>query len=264
MLNNGFLETILESTRIRVQRARSNVDLSSMKTMAHSVRANAVRHRFREAIGKSNSVNIIAEIKRASPSKGMINGDVDVAKTARDYESAGAAAISVLTEEEFFRGSLEDLRAARAAVSVPLLRKDFTVEDYQIYEAVVSGADAVLLIVSALTSAEIKTFIRVAEEELGIDALVEVHSREELETALECGAKVIGVNNRNLRTFEVSLDVSRELVRSKDDGLLMIAESGISTAEEIAELNALGFDGFLVGETLMRSADPSGILKSWT
>jgi indole-3-glycerol phosphate synthase len=235
-----------------------------MKKNAHSARANTVDHRFRKALGRPDRVNVIAEIKRASPSKGVINGDVDVAETARSYQSAGAAAISVLTEESYFRGSLGDLRVARHAATIPLLRKDFIVEDYQIYEAAHAGADAVLLIVSALTSEQIKTFIKVAEDELGIDALVEVHSLNELETALECGAKIMGVNNRNLRTFEVSLDVSRELVRSKPDGVLMITESGISTAEEIAELHALGFDGFLVGEALMRSADPGGILKAWT
>lgn len=264
MINSNFLETILESTRLRVTRAQANEDLSSIRKKAHGARANAAGHRFRDALARPGRINVVAEIKRASPSKGLINGDVDVSKTARSYESAGAAAISVLTEEDFFNGSLDDLQAARASVNMPLLRKDFTVDDYQIYEAAYAGADAVLLIVAALTSEEIRTFIKVAEDELGIDALVEVHSLGELETALECGAKTIGVNNRNLRTFEVSLDVSRELVRSKPDGVLMIAESGISTADEIAELKALGFDGFLVGETLMRSADPGGILKAWT
>jgi len=230
---------------------------------AEAARSDTKFFRMSEALSRKDRINIIAEIKRASPSKGLINGGVDVLETARSYESAGAAAISVLTEEDFFQGSLNDLRDARSAVDIPLLRKDFTIDEYQIYEAAASGADAVLLIVAALTPNDIATF-RATAESLGLDAIVEVHSLEELETAVACDAKIIGVNNRDLRTFDVSLDVSKELAKVKPAGVLMIAESGISKEEEIAELRELGFDGFLVGETLMRSTDPGSILKGWT
>lgn len=262
-MNSSFLDTILDSTRARVARERNRTGVAEVRRLAQDYRSKAGRFRFREAVSTKDGVNIIAEIKRASPSKGLINDGVDVLETARSYESAGAAAISVLTEENFFQGSLDDLMAARAAVKTPLLRKDFTVDEYQICEAAAAGADAVLLIVAALAPNEITTFQTCAES-LGVDAIVEVHSLDELKTAVDCGAKIIGVNNRDLRTFEVSLDVSRKLAKYKPAGVLMIAESGISTAEEIAELKDLGFDGFLVGETLMRSADPGSILKAWT
>jgi indole-3-glycerol phosphate synthase len=261
-MNSSFLDTILESTRARVEREQSRTDFAEVRRLAQDARSNTSRFRFSEALSMKDGVNIIAEIKRASPSKGLINGGVDVLETARSYQSAGAAAMSVLTEESFFQGSLDDLRTARSAVNIPILRKDFTVDDYQIYEAAAAGADAVLLIVAALTPNEISTF-QTSAENLGLDAIVEVHNLDELKTAVDCGATIIGVNNRNLRTFEVSLDVSRELAKYKPAGVLMIAESGISTAEEIAELKDLSFDGLLVGETLMRSTDPGSILKEW-
>lgn len=262
-MNNNFLDTILESTRARVARDRGRNNFAELGEKAKAARSGLNDFRITYALGKKDRINVIAEIKRASPSKGLINGGVDVLETARSYEAAGAIAISVLTEETYFKGSLDDLRAARSVVNTPLLRKDFTVDEYQIFEAAATGADAVLLIVAALTPNEISIFRKTAES-LGLDTIVEVHNLDELETAVDCGAKIIGVNNRDLRTFDVSLDVSRKLVRSKPKGVLMIAESGISTAEEIAELKELGFDGFLVGETLMRSADPGSILKAWT
>jgi indole-3-glycerol phosphate synthase len=158
----------------------------------------------------------------------------------------------VLTEERFFKGSIADLKAVRNAVMLPILRKDFTIDEFQIYEAASAGADAVLLIVAALTSDSLRDFQMLASD-LGMSALVEVHSLAELEIASSIGANLIGVNNRNLRTFEVSLDVSRELIRYRPSGALMIAESGISSREQIVDLKSLGFDGFLVGESLMRA-----------
>jgi indole-3-glycerol phosphate synthase len=184
-----------------------------------------------------------------------------VGKLAKAYTAGGASAISVLTEEDFFQGSLHDLKTICAASSLPVLRKDFIFDAFQIYEAAEAGADAVLLIVAMLKDEDLAELRSVAEDELGIDALVEVHNMEELQRASEVGAKLIGVNNRDLHSFAVSLDVSRTLIKHRPEDAIMIAESGISTREEINELVALGFDGFLIGETLMRSSDPESDLR---
>ncbi|MFN6963348.1 MAG: indole-3-glycerol phosphate synthase TrpC [Pyrinomonadaceae bacterium] len=261
-MNSSFLTTIVEKTRTRVAAARADKPLDIVRREAVNALADREKHRLRKALER-DGLNIIAEFKRASPSKGVINADRDLAATVRAYESARAAAVSVLTEPEYFRGSLDDLRAARAAVDLPLLRKDFVVDAYQIYEAAAAGADAVLLIVAALSDGELSSLLQAAEGELGIDALVEVHTASELDRAAAAGAKLIGVNNRDLKTLAVSLDVSRNLIRHKPGGALMIAESGISTAGDIAELRSLGFDGFLVGETLMRSGDPAEVINEW-
>jgi indole-3-glycerol phosphate synthase len=190
-----------------------------------------------------------------------MNSGADVEKLAKAYTAGGASAISVLTEEDFFQGSLHDLKMVRAASSLPVLRKDFIFDAFQIYEAAEAGADAVLLIVAMLKDEDLAELRSVAEDELGIDVLVEVHNMEELQRVSEVGAKLIGVNNRDLHSFAVSLDVSRTLIKHRPEDALMIAESGISTREEINELFALGFDGFLIGETLMRSSDPESDLR---
>jgi len=219
---------------------------------AEKIRESNQANRFLAALSRRDRTNIIAEIKRASPSKGVINADINVAQVARGYASGGAAAISVLTEGEYFGGDIADLVLAANTVDLPVLRKDFTVDGYQIYEAAAAGADAILLIVAALSEAELVEFAAVADA-LRMDSLVEVHTSAELEVAKNLGAKIIGVNNRNLQTLEVSLDVSRELITKRPVGSLMIAESGLSTRAEIDELKHLGFDGFLIGETLMRT-----------
>lgn len=200
-------------------------------------------------------ISLIAEIKRASPSRGMINERVDVAATARMYEQAGARAISVLTEERHFRGSLDDLRLARAAVELPLIRKDFIIDPYQVWEAAAAGADAILLIVAALDEAELAALHREAAD-AGLECLVEVHDRQEMEAARELGAAIIGINNRNLSTFEVSLETSEALAAERPPGTLIVGESGIGSADDVARLKAAGVDAILVGERLMRSADP--------
>jgi indole-3-glycerol phosphate synthase len=261
-----ILDKIIERKRQRLAKLKTDVSLETMiaKGQAHG----AGTHAFRQAISpehtgqasrlrsdagvRSEAVNIIAEIKRASPSKGVINDAIDVRQVARSYAERGAAAISVLTEEDFFRGSLDDLRAVRATVDLPVLRKDFTIDEYQVYESAAAGADAILLIVAALNEDVLRRFQAIAEDELGMDAIVEVHSAEELEIAARIGANIIGVNNRNLKTFEVSLDASRELIAKRPSNALMIAESGLSSRAEIDELRELGFDGFLIGETVMR------------
>ncbi|MCA1643361.1 MAG: indole-3-glycerol phosphate synthase TrpC, partial [Acidobacteria bacterium] len=215
-------------------------------------------------LSRDGALNVIAEIKRASPSKGELRREVDAASRARSYERGGAAAISVLTEEEFFRGSLGDLREVRAAVSLPVLRKDFIIDEWQVYEAAEAGADALLLIVAALDDATLARLLRLTEDGLGMDALVEVHDAGELRRAESCGAKIVGVNNRNLRTFEVSLETSVELARAAETSALLVSESGLRARADLERLGALGFRGFLVGETLMRSDDPETLLRELT
>lgn len=258
-----FLEKIVAKTREKVGLQKRDTDLEILKNQVLEARAYAKPRRLRTVLLREGETNIIAEIKRASPSKGVINADIDVSALAKQYEAGGASAISVLTENEYFRGSLDDLRAVRAAVDLPILRKDFTVDEFQIYEAAAAGADAILLIVAALNGSELSHFLRLSQDELGMDALVEVHDREELDVAVSVGATIIGINNRNLHSLEVSLDVSRRLIGDRPVGALMVAESGISTRTEIDELKRLGFDGFLIGETLMRTADAAGTLGAW-
>ena len=204
---------------------------------------------------------IIAEIKKASPSKGLFSSDdFDPARIARSYEEGGAAALSVLTDERFFQGSLTDLAEARAAVRVPVLRKDFTLEPFHVYEAAAHGADAILLI-AALLDAKALTDLRELAESLGMAALVEVHDGDELRVAVASGAKVIGVNNRDLRTFEVRLETSLALAERIPPGVIRVSESGIHTHQDLARLQDSGYSAFLVGERLMKSANPSQALR---
>lgn len=207
---------------------------------------------------------MIAEIKRASPSKGVLRGDVDVVELARKYERGGAAAVSVLTEEEFFRGTLEDLRAVRHAVGLRLLRKDFIVSEWQVYESAAAGADAILLIVAALDDATIKSLLGLAEEGLGMDALVEVHTADELARAHAAGASLIGINNRDLNTFEVSVETSFKLARLASPDAILVSESGLVSRRQLEQLAAAGFKGFLIGETLMRAVDAEAALRGLT
>jgi len=219
-------------------------------------------HRFRSALQK-DSVNIIAEFKRRSPSKGMIREGADPIEIARAYQAGGAVAMSVLTEEDYFVGSLEDLRQVKAAVELPVLRKDFIVDQYQVYESAVAGADAILLIVAALDDESLSQLRRLAEDELGMDALVEVHTSDEMKRAAACGAKLIGVNNRDLRTFQVSLETSLSLAREAPPEALLISESGLNNAADLQRLYDAGYRGFLIGETLMRADDPAAALRSF-
>lgn len=261
-MSETFLDKIIAKTREKVARNRALGYADAIERSAKKVRVAKESNRFHSALSRRDRTNVIAEIKRASPSKGVIRADIDVAKVARNYADGGAAAISVLTESEYFGGDMVDLVVAAKSVNIPVLRKDFMVDSYQIYEAAAAGADAILLIVAALSEPELVEFSAVADN-LGMDSLVEVHTAEELETAQRIGAKIIGVNNRNLQTLEVSLDVSRELIADRHEGVVMIAESGLSTKDEIDELKALGFDGFLIGETLMRTGNASETLGGW-
>lgn len=256
-----ILSKIIARKRIRIETAKRIVPEEQLRQMAAEVRRDARSHALLAALSKNNEVNIIAEFKRCSPSKGMIREHADPTEIARAYESGGAKAISVLTEQDFFAGSLGDLCAVRKAVSIPILRKDFIVDDYQVFESAAAGADALLLIVAALPDGSLERLLKLTQQ-VGMDALVEVHDESELKRALANKAKLIGVNNRNLHTFDVSTNISKELAALVPPDVVLVSESGLTPAE-VRELKAVGFRGFLVGETLMRSHDPAVAVRAF-
>jgi indole-3-glycerol phosphate synthase len=255
-----FLETIIAQKRRRLEAAKAVVPEADLQRQArhHSRRRRALT----TAINQNAGLSVIAEYKRASPSKGLIRSDVDPASMARSYEAGGAVAVSVLTEEDHFQGSLEDLRTIREAVSLPVLRKDFIFDRYQVYETAAAGAAALLLIVAALSDDALADLRTLAEEELGLDALVEVHSITEMDRARAAGATLIGVNNRNLRTFVVSLETSKALAERSWPGVTLISESGLRAHADLRLLDELGYRGFLVGESLMRASQPELALRA--
>jgi indole-3-glycerol phosphate synthase len=255
-----ILDEILEHKRFEIDEARSRRDPARLALEAKAC-SRATRG-FRDALRSSQGVSVIAEIKRRSPSKGLIREDFDVVAIARAYADAGAACISVLTDQHFFGGSLDDLAQVREAVDTPLLRKDFVIDPYQIDEARVVGADATLLIVAALEQDDLKRFYDHAKG-LGLDVLVEVHDDEELERAVAIGSDMIGVNNRDLRTFAVDLATTERLAaKLSDTDVVLVAESGISSIEDVERLARAGATAFLVGEILMRQADPGQALRT--
>lgn len=218
---------------------------------------------FRAALADPPGVSVIAEIKRRSPSKGDLFVDLDPAALASSYVGGGAACLSVLTDVEFFGGSVDDLQAARGAVDVPVLRKDFTVSERDVYDARIIGADAVLLIAAALATPELQRFREVAVE-LGMTALVEVHDADELSRAIAAGADVIGVNQRDLRTFDVDRELAARLAAKMPDGVVKVAESGVRDAGDVARLVDAGYDAVLVGESLVTSSNPTDAVRSLT
>jgi indole-3-glycerol phosphate synthase len=253
-----ILTKIINVKRERVAEARAAYPLARLQADCAKRRAPG---RFRAAIGRPDRINIIAEIKKASPSKGLICADFDPVKIAKEYTASGAAAISVLTEEDFFQGSLEIFRSVRQVTDLPLLRKDFIVDPYQVYEAASAGADAFLLIAAVLEADEIEALLALGTE-LGLEALIEVHTAQELEKVLNSRASIIGVNNRNLKTFEVDLDTSIRLAALAPTDAVLVSESGINTAEDIRRLRGSGYHAFLVGEQLMRSSKPGAALEA--
>ena len=246
------LEKILARKKQRVEAAKEGFEYAEFVNRAKNFRKDREPYGFRKAFEDKHGLNIIAEIKRASPSKGVINENPDIGELACAYAKFGAKAISVLTEEDFFKGRIEDLLTAKNLTDLPVLRKDFIFDEFQVYESALIGADAVLLIVAMLADEELKNLYELANE-LGLDVLVETHDSAELERAKKLGAKLIGVNNRNLHTFGVSLDISRELIQYAPDNALMICESGLQRKEDLEEMKKLGFRGFLIGESLMRT-----------
>jgi len=220
----------------------------------------ANRRYFLKAL-TSREPAIIAEIKKASPSKGVLAEEFDPAAIARAYEQGGAAALSVLTDDKHFHGSLFHLESAREAVGLPVLRKDFTIDAYHVHEAAAHGADAILLIAAILTEGQLRDFRELAER-YSMAALVEVHDEEELKPAIASGARMIGVNNRNLHTFEVAIDVSLELRKEVPAGALLVSESGLRTGSELKRLREAGYHGFLIGEALVASENPEAALRA--
>jgi indole-3-glycerol phosphate synthase len=238
--------------------AKRGADLRELERSAEK----HVPRGFRRALAAKSGegVAVIAELKKASPSKGLIRAEFRPAELARELEAAGAAALSVLTDEEFFQGSLGNLRDASTAVKVPCLRKDFIVDEFQLVEARANSADAVLLIVAALSVQELGALAAGARRR-GLDVLCEVHDGEELQRALDAGCDLIGVNTRDLRTFKVDLDTAFALAEKFPAGVVRVAESGIHSAEDVARLRAAGYDAFLVGESLMRVERPGDALR---
>ncbi len=253
----AILERIVTATRARVAETRRGADLRELEKRAER----HVPRGFRRAlVAKSkDGVAVIAELKKASPSKGLIRAEFRPAELAQELGAAGASALSVLTDEEFFQGSLENLREASKAVAIPCLRKDFIVDEFQLVEARANCADAVLLIVAALSAEELSSLAAGARRR-GLDVLCEVHDGEELQRALDVGFDLIGVNTRDLRTFKVDLETAFALADRFPANVVRVAESGIHSAEDIARLRAAGYDAFLVGESLMRAASPGAAL----
>ena len=261
-MSRNFFSDILAQKREEVAQIKSDSSSSRLHEHALEIRRTAVPHRLVEALkSESPRLKIIAELKRISPSAGILRADISPGEVARQYEGGGACAISVVTDESHFGGSLADLRAVRSNTNLPILRKDFIIDVIQIYEAAIAGADAVLLIAAAVDDRLLRELREVAEDDLGLDALVEVHTSEELRRALNAGAKIIGVNNRDLQTFRISLSTSERLIAEAPRDRIMISESGLQSAKSLRNLQTLGFRGFLIGEALMRSNEPETALR---
>ena len=257
----NILQEIAAYTKERIARQKEARPTDALMEQAHSVcgqENTPYEFPFEKAL-RGDDISFICEVKKASPSKGVLAEDFPYLDIARDYEAAGAAAISVLTEPRYFKGSDLYLREMAEVVSAPLLRKDFTVDSYMIYEAKLLGASAVLLICSLLDKDTLADYIRLAHS-LGLSALVETHTEAEVERALHAGARLVGVNNRNLKTFDVDISLSEQLRKKVPKDILFVAESGIRCAEDVQRMRQNGVDAVLVGETLMRSSDKKAAL----
>jgi indole-3-glycerol phosphate synthase len=254
----AFLDSIVAATRQRLSQRRQVADVRAMEMAAAKHRPRGFRARLEQVAG--DGIAIISELKKASPSKGLIRADFQPAALARELELAGAGALSVLTDEQFFQGSLDYLREAAAACSLPCLRKDFMVDEFQMLEARANSADAILLIVAALEQKELVKLAASAHSH-ELDVLCEAHDAEELDRAIDAGCDIIGVNSRNLRTFEVNLETAFQLAARIPEGCLAVAESGIHSGADLARLRAAGYDAFLIGESLMKMARPGEALK---
>lgn len=259
-----ILDTLRESSKMRVMKLKEEIPLHELKNMIFKNGQimkfnNRDDFAFEKALGE-DKISFICEVKKASPSKGIIAEDYPYLKIAEEYEQSGASAISVLTEPEYFKGKNEHLVEISRNINIPLLRKDFTVDEYQIYESKIMGADAVLLICSILDKNTIKKYIKICDE-LKLSALVEAHSKEEVESALEAGARIIGVNNRNLKTFEVDINNCTKLREFVPKDIIFVAESGIKTPDDIRVLKNANVDAVLIGETLMKSENKKEMLN---
>ena len=253
------LDQIVAATRRKVAERVRSADLQRLERQAEQ----HIPRGFRQALASRSRTGpaIVAELKKASPSRGLIRADFDPAKLSTELESGGAAALSVLTDEEFFQGSLENLRQASSAATLPCLRKDFIVHEFQMLEARANSADAILLIVAALSQAELETLAAKAKK-LSLDVLCEVHDEEELMRALAAGFDLVGVNRRDLRTFTVDLNTAFRLANKIPDNVLSVAESGIHNGHDIARLRQAGYRAFLIGESLMKAVSPGEALRN--
>jgi indole-3-glycerol phosphate synthase len=250
-----ILATIVEQKKLDLAVRDANVEERAERSVT--------QRRDFLAVLRGRTPAVIAEIKKASPSKGVLATQFDPASIAGLYEQGGAAALSVLTDERHFQGSLSDLESARAAVGIPVLRKDFTIDAYHVHQAAAHGADAILLIAAILSERQMRDFRDLAER-YRMAALVEVHDEEELKPAIASGARIIGVNNRNLHTFEVSLETSLDLADKIPAGVVRVTESGIHSLADVQRLSTVGFQAFLIGEHLMKSGDPVAALRALT
>ena len=255
----NILEEIAAYAKLRVEEAKKQISTEELKEKAFSMPKGDFA--FEKALSKQG-LSFICECKKASPSKGLIAENFPYLEIAKEYEAAGADAISVLTEPKWFLGKNEYLKEIAVSVDIPIIRKDFTVDEYMIYEAKILGASAVLLIVSILSREQIKDYIKICDE-LGLSALVECHDAAEIKIAAEAGARIIGVNNRNLKDFSVDIELSKALRKSVPEGIIFVSESGVKTAEDIANVRKMGADAVLVGEALMRAENKAETLRSW-
>ena len=250
-----ILDKIVATKRVRIAEAKAQKSLDELIKDLGTVDFTKKRS-FRDALATKGKLSVIAEVKKASPSKGVISEDFDYLKIAQSYENNGASSVSVLTEEDFFMGSDKILQEIRATIDLPILRKDFVVDEYQIYQSKLLQADCILLILRILNDEQIRKFYALANE-LGLDVLFEAHNKEEIDRAVQVGAKIIGVNNRDLDTFVVDISHSEKLIESIPSDVVRVSESGIKTADDMLRLRDCGFDAVLVGETLMRAKDTS-------
>jgi indole-3-glycerol phosphate synthase len=254
-----WLDRIVRAKRAELEQARAQVPQSVLEKRIAPRPPGTFRRALLSQGTNQSDLAVIAELKQASPSKGTLCAQYEPATIARGYAQAGARALSVLTDREFFHGSLEHLREAKAAVPLPVLRKDFTIAEYHLYEAAAAGADAVLLIVAILDPPDLDRLLNLSRT-LALDALVEVHTGDELQIALDAGADLVGVNNRDLKTFDVSLDTSFRLIERIPEPVVAVSESGLRSAEDLERLRAAGFDAFLIGERFMTEPDPGAAL----
>ncbi|MCX5678527.1 MAG: indole-3-glycerol phosphate synthase TrpC [Candidatus Omnitrophica bacterium] len=246
-----MISRIIEEKRRVVEEAKR---LKPKEELIKEINSISVNSSFKKNVSRPHHINLIAEIKKASPSKGIIRGDFNPIKIAMTYQAHGASAISVLTDERFFEGKLEHIKMVKESVSLPVLRKDFIIDEYQIYESVACGADAILLIADLLSDSEMTGFYRLADS-LGLDVLLEVHNEEDLEKAIAAGGDIIGINNRDLHTFKVDLAVTQKLIRLIPAHKIKVSESGIKSYEDVMFLKSLGINAILIGEAFMESPD---------
>lgn len=252
-----ILDELAKYSKYRVEEAKKNLDLEEIKKKAESKVKG--EHNFLKALSKEG-LNFICEIKKASPSKGIIAEKFDYLSIAKEYEKAGASAVSVLTEPKWFLGSNEIFKEVRNVLGLPMLRKDFTVDEYQIYEAKLLGADAILIIVSITSLENIKKYLEICEN-MGLDALVETHNEEEIEIALEAGAKIIGVNNRNLKDFSINFDNAKKLREKVPKNIIYVVESGLKDKNDIRDIINLDANAVLIGEAIMRAENKEAFIK---